>query len=64
MKIIYDSGNHIVNDIGQMEISGNVIPEAWFNTVISRGGKTNLLAINILSDTVYWYRPTEVRDEY
>lgn len=63
MKVIYETGNHIVDEMGQIEVTGNVIPEAWFKTVVSANGKVNLLAINILSDTAYWYRPSEERDE-
>lgn len=30
---------------------------------MNANGKPNLAAINILADVVYWYRPTEIRDE-
>ena len=30
---------------------------------MSPNGRVNLLAINILADIVYWYRPMEIRDE-
>lgn len=46
-----------------MNISGNVIPMAWYRTIVNANGKPNLAAINILADVVYWYRPTEIRDE-
>lgn len=57
------TGNSIVDLIGQINISGNVIPQSWFKTIIRDNGKPNLSAIVILSDIVYWYRPTEIRDE-
>lgn len=57
------TGNEIVDAVGQMSISGNVIPQQWFRTIIRDNGKPNLTAIVILSDIVYWYRPTERRDE-
>ena len=63
MKVIYSSGNLIVDEVGKIQLSGNIIPEAWYHTVVSENGKPNLLAINILADIVYWYRPSEIRDE-
>ena len=41
-----------------------MIPEEWNKHIIKpTTGKPYLLAIVILSDLVYWHRPTEVRDE-
>ena len=55
--------NDIVNKVGKMRFSGNVIPEVWYKTIVPSNGRVNLLAINILADIVYWYRPMEIRDE-
>ncbi len=63
MKVVYSSGNLIVDEVGKIQLMGNIIPEAWYHTVVNENGKPNLLAINILADIVYWYRPTEIRDE-
>ncbi len=52
----------VVDAIGQITFQGNIIPPSWFKT-IKRGSKAHLLAINILSDVIYWYRPTFTRDE-
>lgn len=52
-----------VDAIEQIEIAGNVIPPSWYQAIKTDTGKTALLAINILSDIVYWYRPTIRRDE-
>lgn len=60
---IIDTGNPIVDAVGRMNISGNTIPEAWYQTIVSENGKINSLAILVLADIVYWYRPTEIRDE-
>jgi len=50
--------------MGSVAITGNVIPEEWYKHVVKKAtGKPYLLAITILADLVYWYRPTEVRDE-
>ena len=63
MDCVYGTGNIIVDQVGKIGLSGNIIPDAWYKTIISRNGKVNLLAVNILADVVYWYRPSESRDE-
>lgn len=57
------TGNKIVDEIGQINFSGNVIPEIWYKTIVNDKGKVNQLAILVLADIVYWYRPMEIRDE-
>lgn len=57
------SGNEIVDMVGRISITGNIIPQIWYKTITHPNGKPYLEAIVILSDIVYWYRPTEVRDE-
>lgn len=58
-----NTGNPIVDEINQIEIKGNIIPAVWYKTITKENGKPHLLAINILADIVYWYKPAEVRDE-
>ena len=62
-EMIMTTGNEVVDFIGKLNFTGNIIPEAWYRTVVNEKGKTNNLALMILSDIVYWYRPTEQRDE-
>lgn len=62
MNIHYSTGNKIVDAVGEMNLTGNIIPEAWYLT-IRKNGKPCSLAILLLADIVYWYRPTEHRDE-
>ena len=57
------SGNVIVDAMGAINISGNIIPAIWYKTITKENGKPYLLAIVILADIVYWYRPSEVRDQ-
>ena len=57
------SGTEIVDMVGRISITGNIIPQIWYKTITHPSGKPYLEAIVILSDIVYWYRPTEVRDE-
>lgn len=59
----YSTGNAIVDESAKLNISGNIIPQAWYKTIIRDSGKPNLTAIVILADIVYWYKPVEVRDE-
>lgn len=57
------SGNSMVDAMGMFNMSGNIIPQIWYKTITKTTGKPYLLAITLLSDIVYWYRPAEVRDE-
>lgn len=57
------TGNKIVDAMANVNISGNVISPMWYRTVVKDDGKPHFLAIAILSDIVYWYRPRIVRDE-
>lgn len=51
-----------VTAIGRLGISGNVTPKIWFSR-IQKSNKPDYKAIILLSEIIYWYRPTEVRDE-
>lgn len=62
-KFQYSTGNPIVDAVGTMNFTGNVIPMIWFRTIKYPNGAPNNNAIHILSDIVYWYRPKEERDE-
>ena len=62
-KVNLITENAVVNAVGKMAITGNIIPESWYKTVVSPNGRVNLLAVNLLADIVYWYRPMEIRDE-
>lgn len=61
--MITSSGNQEVDALWGVNFSGNIIPATWYKTVVRENGKANLVAINILADIVYWYRPREIRDE-
>ena len=63
MEPIYMTGNAAVDQLNEIEITGNVIPSAWYQTIRRETGKPYLNAIIILSDIVYWYRAVEIRDE-
>jgi DNA-binding Lrp family transcriptional regulator len=61
--ITFGTGNTIVDENARLNISGNIIPQMWYKTIVRDSGKPNLTAIIILADIVYWYKPTEIRDE-
>ena len=57
------SGNPAVDMMGSIRITGNITDLEWYKHIRKPSGKPNHLAVSILSDIVYWYRPTDVRDE-
>ena len=59
----YTTGNSIVDASAEISITGNITPQTWYKTIVKETGKPHLTAIVILADIVYWYRPTELRDE-
>lgn len=52
-----------VLEMDKINLTGNVIPHTWYEKITFENGKPNLVAIIILSEICYWYRPTIVRDE-
>ncbi len=52
-----------VKAIGSLNIEGNITPVEWFNHIKLPNNKPDLVSIILLSDIVYWYRPTTIRDE-
>lgn len=52
-----------VLDIGAIHITGNVIPANWWRHIVLPSGRPDSTAIVLLSDIVYWYRPSEIRNE-
>lgn len=57
------SGCQIVDQIGEMEIVGNIVPHLWYKNITFSSGKAHFVAITLLADIVYWYRPTMIRDD-
>lgn len=59
----------LVDSIGELHLEGNVIPHSWYQseyfqkTTEKSGSKPYLLAMLIMADILYWYRPTYVQDE-
>lgn len=60
------TGNRYVDEVAKIHIEGNITPASWYQHITyttTRGTYADRLAIDILSDIIYWYRPSEVRDE-
>ena len=52
-----------VKSIGSLNFEGNIIPMEWLKYIRLPNNKPDLVSIFILSDIIYWYRPTTIRDE-
>jgi hypothetical protein len=52
-----------VQEMSGLKITGNIIPQIWFSSILLETGKPDLQSILILSDITYWFRPSEIRDE-
>ncbi len=57
------SGNQIVDSLAGASLKGNIVPLSWCSKIKKENGHTDLLAVLILSDIVYWYRPKFNYDE-
>ena len=62
VRKIVSSGNQIVDAVGQLKYAGNLIPNSWYGKITLQSGKSDLVAIVILAEIVYWYRPTEIKE--
>jgi DNA-binding Lrp family transcriptional regulator len=61
--MIYDLTDE-VKAIGSLNFEGNITPIEWFSHIRLPNNKPDLVSIILLSDIVYWYRPTTLRDEH
>lgn len=62
----YTTGVAACDQLNEFHIKGNIVSPIWFKTIVKdklQNPKPHFLAINILSEIVYWYRPTEVLDK-
>ncbi|HHT7225259.1 TPA: DnaD domain-containing protein [Bacillus cereus] len=55
--------SNTVTEIGGLNFKGNVVDHEWFNYITFSNGKPHIVAIMVLSEIVYWYRPTVIRNE-
>lgn len=52
-----------VEEIGKLNFHGNVIPHTWYKNIKTESGAVDFISITILSEIIYWYRPSYVKDE-
>lgn len=52
-----------VEAVGQIRLEGNVIAHAWYHHLTFANGKPDHIAITLLAEIVYWYRPVYEKDE-
>ena len=52
-----------VKAVGSLNFEGNIIPVEWLKHIKLPNNKPDLISIFLLSDIIYWYRPTTIRDE-
>jgi len=52
----------VVDAIERINLTGNVLPPMWFKHVKTEKGNPHLLAVMILAELIYWYRPDVKRD--
>ncbi|WP_061809019.1 hypothetical protein [Rossellomorea vietnamensis] len=57
------SGCKVADRIGELDIVGNIVPHLWYKNITFSSGKAHFVAITLLADIVYWYRPTLIRDD-
>lgn len=60
------TGHPVVDAIGQLHLEGNIIPHNWYHHIKytnERGTYTDTLAVLLLGELIYWYRPSVVHDE-
>lgn len=59
----YELKNPIVEAFGLLNITGDIVPPEFYQSIKFDNGKPDLLAILILANVVYWYRPLKPRDD-
>ena len=57
------TGNQTTDRLIGVQFTGNIIHQNWYKTILMDNGKPDAISIMILADIVYWYRPSEIRDE-
>lgn len=59
----YPGTTPTVEALGKLNFEGNIIPRTWRQWLRRDSGKVNSVAIDILAELVYWYRPILDVDE-
>lgn len=54
---------HTLTTMDRLSFVGYTIPFAWRNHIVTPNGQPNLIAMNLLSEIIYWYQPDHLYDE-
>ena len=61
------TGHPVVDAIAQINFEGDITPKSWYKHIRYQnkksGERADHLAVAILADIIYWYRPFQKRDE-
>ncbi len=49
--------------LGKVHLEGNITPHTWYQNIRLESGSVDSISITLLSEIVYWYRPTYINDE-
>lgn len=60
---LFKTGNQTVDLLATYHVQGDVIPPKCYKIIKKDSGKTDMLAVAILSNIIYWNRPTPVFNE-
>lgn len=52
-----------VQEVGELKLHGPLVDDGWLQHIRFDSGKPHLVAIFILAEIVYWYKPTVIADE-
>jgi hypothetical protein len=61
-----DESSRVVRELSHLDFGGNIIPRNWYRnltTIIRNNEQPYLVAIVILAEIVYWYRPIVTSDD-
>ncbi|MCT6947887.1 MAG: DNA replication protein DnaD, partial [Bacillus thuringiensis] len=50
--------NSNVIQVARINLQGNTLDQGWFKYLTLENGKPYMVAITILSEIFYWYKPT------
>lgn len=49
--------------ISEMDFRGHTICPEWLDIIVNESGRTDMLAVYLFSDFIYWHKPQIIRDE-
>lgn len=52
-----------VQEAGEIQLHGTLIDDGWFQHLRFDNGEPYMIAILVLSEIFYWYKPTVIKDE-